>query len=95
MPHAYLHWHNALAFVTYVTGQSLLPALVARPFERWCVAVVFVPQAQYRFLLQLGRVRRAHMPYLALKAKSFSKPRQGLPVIMPEDFVYRFHARMA
>ena len=86
MPHTYLYWQNALAFVSYVTGHSLLLAVVARPFERWCVAVGFVPQAQYLFLLQLGRVRWAHMPYLALKAKSFSKARQGLPVIMPEDF---------
>ena len=84
MPHTYLYWQNALAFVSYVRGHSLLPAVVARPFERWCVAVGFVPK--YLFLLQLGRVRWAHMPYLAVKAKSFSKARQGLPVIMPEDF---------
>ena len=50
------------------------------------MALGFVPQAQYLFMLQLGRVRWAHMPYLASKAKSFSKAREALPVIMPEDF---------
>ena len=87
MPHTYLYWQNAVAFVSYVTlFVSLLPAVVVRPFERCCVAVGFVPHAQYLLLLQLVRVPWAHMPYLALKAKSFSKARQGLPLIMPEDF---------
>ena len=86
LPHTYLYWQNAVAFVSYVIGESLLPAVVARPFERWCVAVGFVPQAQCLFLLHLGRVRWAPTLYFAPKPKSFSQAPQGLPVIMPEDF---------
>ena len=33
MPHTYLSWQNALAFVSHLTGNVCLPPIVVAPFE--------------------------------------------------------------
>ena len=86
MPHTSLYWQNALAFVSHLTGNVCLPAVVVVTFEWWCAVVGFVPRLQFLFLLQAGRVLWAGMPFLALGAKAFSKARQALSVIMSKEF---------
>ena len=51
MPHTYLYWQNALAFVSHLTGNVCLPPIVVAPLEQWCAVVGFVPRLQFLFLL--------------------------------------------
>ena len=86
MPHVYLLWQHTHCFVRYVHQQVALPPIMVTAFQSWCQQVGFHPNPDDLFLLQVGMVQWRSMPSLGLHAKSFSKVRKGLPVIMPPGY---------